>query len=394
MNLESVRRGWLAGLLPLLGGCSPKGVDGWFVDVWGKVVDEDGVPVVGAALEVATPDGAPVGAATTDDQGFWHLPVYGTALVGNSLVAAVTADGLADARAVFDLNLRAPVTNLLGAGPWSTWQTTDRRVYTVHMAREATAGLASGTVLDATTGLPVAGLTLNVQHGANASIGDTVGTTVTTDTNGRFEFGGYPAGAYTVSMAESTSWAATRFPLFATEAGTTATGLVSAPVGLDELRASLSWQDPSRDLDLHFSAPLANGSAGEDGNGRYHVWSGEPTHPDDVPQGQDFECVMELVASAGPGPETVHMTGVPGPGALRPSVVDMSAGDDGASTGLSDSRAVVQVWYSEDLARYYEIDPAEPATWWNPVEIDDTTYVSYAIQAYASGVDPADPDAF
>lgn len=375
-------------------GCGVAPVEGWFVDLHGRVVDERSVGVEGATVRFATPTGVDLGATESETDGSWHMPVYGTELVGNSLILLIESADTADLRAVLDVNLRSPEVVALDAGPAQTWQTTERRVPTLRLADPADAASVEGQVLDALTGRPVGGLPVSLQRGWNAPLGDPSEGEATTDAEGRFAFTTWPAGWYTVSVAPTEVYDPARFPAFLTAGGGQARGTVSPHVAVGQLRASLVWGSAPADLDLHLSAPLQGGQAGEDGNGQYHVYVGEPHHPDEDPEANGWEAAVELSTNAGTGPETVAIYEAPGPGEIRLSVVDMDHLADPSSTALSESGAVLQVWNGDDLSRYYTVSPAEIATWWRPFAIDAGSGVVFQAEEYAVNVNPADADAF
>lgn len=374
-----------------LAGCGLRGEDGWFVDLYGEVVDEVGAPVEGAALSFSTLDGDAVGESTTDADGGWHLPVFGTDLLNNTLTASCVADGYGDGWATWEVNLRSPESTTLGVGPWSTWQITDRRLATLRLASDAVPGTANGQIVDAVTGLPVGGVALTLQQGWNAPLGTVAAATTTTDTEGRYSFVADPPGSYTVVADASGGYAQSRFPVFLSGSSPARVATLSAPQAPGLLRASITWGVAPADLDLHLSVPLGTGSAGADGNGHYHVWSADPIHD---PDGSGAEAQMERLDADGTGPETVAVYTPPGSGTLKISVFDNTNAQDAASTSLAAGDVVLQLWYGEDIPRFYEIDPGEVATLWTPVEIDTDTYVQYAVETYTTGDAADDPDAF
>lgn len=382
-------------LLALLGGCGPEGIDGWFVRLHGAVVDEEGAPLEGAEVTLASGEGALVGVASTDAEGAWSLPVHGTALEGNVVVALVRADGFAEGRATYEVNLVSPETRTLRAGPGQDWETTERRLAAIRLGAEADSASVAGRVLDATTGEPADGVSLVLQQGWNASIGDpAVADTVTAD-GGGFRFEAAAAGVYTVSTSGSGDWGPARFPVLLTGAGTLgAVGVVAPPIEAGQLRASLVWGDTPLDLDLHLSGPLAGGQAGVDGTGQYHVWEDDPTHPDRVTDEEAYVAWVERADADGDGPETVYVDALSEHGEVRLSVFDNDNRSDDANVALAGSGATLQVWFGEDYPRYYTIAPNQAATLWRPVEIDVATAMVYAVEQYEVGVDPADPTAF
>ena len=61
---------------------------------------------------------------------------------------------------------------------------------------------------------------------------------------------------------------------------------------------------------------------------------------------------------------------------------------------LSRSGAVLQVWFGEDIPRFWQVSPGENATLWHPISIDVATAIPYIVEEYELGVDPYDGDAF
>lgn len=378
-----------------LGGCQPKGEDGWFVLLHGLITDEAGAALPDATLTFFSGDGSGVGSSTTDEAGEWRLPVFGTELVGNRLTASIEAEGMADAWATWPANLRAPVTSTLEAGPWETWQITDRQLATVRVAAESATGSVTGTVVDASTGLPVEGVALEIRQGWNAPEDTFVAAEGTTDATGAFEFTLYPAGPYTITaLPIAGELVPGRFPVFLGATPTRAVGMVSPAVDPTLLRASIVWGEGAADLDLHLSAPRSDGSAGSDGNGQYHVWSGRPAHPENDPDGIGPDAALELSDSDGGGPETIAVYRPPGQGVHVLSVFDNDHADDSSSTALANTGVVMQVWYGQDEPTFYEIGPGVAATLWNPVEIETQTSVQYAVELYRSGYAADDAEAF
>jgi len=380
-------------LLSLLAGCSPEGRDGFWVDVHGRVVGEDGAPLQNALVTLASGDGAAVAEVRTDADGAWRTPMYGTELAGNVLVALVRADGHAEGRATFEVELRSPEVATLRAGPGQTWEATSRRLATVRLAEEAAVATVTGRVLDAVTGAPVSEVPLSLQAGWNAAVGDAAVGATETGENGEYSFEVTKAGMYTVTAASTDAHGAARFPAFLTASGGRAVGVVGAPVAAGQMRASLVWGDSPFNLDLHLSAPLKGGIAGADGTGQYHVWAEAPVHPDTA-AATDQEAYMERTDSDGVGPETVWIESVADRGDVRLSVFDDDNRSDADSAALADSGAALQVWFGEDTPRYYTVSPGEVATLWRPVEIDVEVVRSYAVEAWSFGADPADPEAF
>jgi hypothetical protein len=376
-----------------LGACAPAGLDGFWVVLDGRVVGEDDEPLAGATVTLAAGDGTQVAELDTDTGGEWRLPLYGDTLDDNVLVALVRADGYAEGRATYEVNLRSPEVTTLRAGPVQTWEPTTRRLATVRLGLDGASATVAGHVVDAVTGAAVADVPLSLQAGWNASVGDSAVGSARSGSAGDFHFDVDKPGMYTVTASAAGDYGAARFPAFLSTAGGQALGVVGPPTVPGELRASLTWAATPSDLDLHLSAPLKGGIAGEDGNGQFHVWSGAPRHPEDVDEA-DVEARMEITDADGRGPETVWVGSVADRGDLRLTAFDNDNRSDADTTALAGSDAVIQVWFGEDIPRFYTVSPGETATLWRPVEIDVATQLTYPVEEYTVGDDPADPDAF
>jgi len=380
-------------MLVMLAGCGPVGIYGYWVEVHGRVVGEDGEALPGATVRVATGDGVLVSEVRTNDEGAWRAPLQGTRLDGNVLVALVRAPGYAEGRATFDVNLRSPDITTLRAGPVQTWDATSRTLATVRLAEETDAALVTGRVLDAQTGQPVAEVPLALQAGWNARPEDPVVDETETGETGDYRFEVGKAGMYTVTAAAVTGYGPARFPAFLSAAGERAVGIVGPPVGDGQLRASVTWGESPFDLDLHLSGPLKGGISGTDGTGQFHLWAGAPSHPERA-EDAEREAWMERTDLDGQGPETAWVESLAAEGDVRLTVFDNDNRSDADSTALAGSGAVLQVWSGDTLPGYWTASPGEIASAWRPVEIDVATGIVYAVEAWSVGTDPADPDAF
>lgn len=372
--------------------CVPAGTQGWIASLDGYVVDERGAPVEAAEVTLAGTDGTPIGSAVTDASGLFAFPLAGEQLTGNAVVALVHADAVAEARATFPVNLSDARIATLSAAPEQTWQVVHRRLAAVRLADDAPTGTATGTLRDADTRLPVEGARLSLRQGWNAQPGDPVVLEVESGSGGRFAVEASPPGIYTVSVAAGGGYESARFPAFLTQGGGVADGWVAGPLGAGQLRATLGWTG-AVDLDLHLTAPLKGGQAGQDGNGRYHVWAQETTHPDTAAAGESNARLLEPIG-AGPGGETILIETAPGEGQIRLSAFDMTHRENTENTELAGSEACIQVWYGSDEPAYYTVAPGQIATWWQPAAIDVATGIVYAAEEYDVGVLPGDAGAF
>ena len=125
----------------------------------------------------------------------------------------------------------------------------------------------------------------------------------------------------------------------------------------------------------------------------YHLWAEEPVHPEDVPE-EEQDAWMLRTDSDGYGPESLRVDALAERGDVRLSVFDNDNVSDATTEALSDSGAVLQLWFGEDIPRYWQVSPGEIATLWHPVTVDVQTAVPYVVEEYSFGEDPHDDDAF
>lgn len=378
----------------LLSACAAPDLEGFFVDLGGKVVDIDGAAVAGADIRLETPDGDEVGDAETDATGSWSFPVYGTTLDNNSLVGTISASGYAETRSTWEINLMSPEVDHLRQGPGETWSGVARTLSPVVMAPAADRATVAGAVVDATTGAPMSGVSIALQFGANAPVGAAAVASASTDGDGRFSLELDTPGAYTVFATGPAGYDTARFAAMALADGGWSRGALVPTLEPGQAVASLGWTTTPADLDLHLSAPLSGDVVGSDHNGQYHVWPGEPSHPDDLVGGADLEATMLRTDEDGIGPETVMVYSMPGPGELRLTVVDNGSLGDSRSTALAASRATLQVWNGEDTPRYWTVGPGTPAVAWHPVTIAVPEATVYVLEEYLGEIDPSDAEDF
>ncbi len=371
-----------------LAACVPNGIDGFFVMLEGSVANEAGAPVANAQITLTTGDGTGLGEATSDDLGRWSFPAYGLATEGNRVEAEVTASGMANGYAGWDVNLLSPDVVRLGAGPNETWEATPRVLAPARLAAEGS-GSAIGTLTDP-LGYPAAGIPFVVQRGWDAGVGTANETSGVTGGSGEFAFQVDSAGLYTFYAAPTGGWAGTRFPVLATAEGTSTRGTIAALQAPGETLVTLTWTS-AVDLDLHVSGPETEAEAE---TSRFHIWTDNTVHPERLVDEEEYLAELVQAASTGPGPECIAVNRAPGAGELWISVADRANMSELESTALAESGALVQWWNGEDVPRYAWASPLEVATSWRAVEIDTRGGTVYAVEHYAVGLDPADDGHF
>lgn len=368
--------------------CSDEPPDGFVVVISGRVVDETDAGI-GATVTLGTLDGEVVAIAQSDAGGDWSTAFYGDELLGNALLALYDAPGYTQGQARYMLNLRSPTIHALDPGPWQTWQASERRLPTMQLAGEAEEGEADVRITTL-LGERVPGATIELRRGWNADSAGAVQQQVVADDVGEITLRAVP-GWWTARVLPGDGVGEARFGVFFSPAGSIATTTGVVP-SLDSvwLTAALTWAPHPLDLDLHLAAPLKGGQAGQDGSGTYHLWEGDPRHPENTTA--DAEAQMLRTDDDGEGPETLVVVNRPEEGESRLSALDNDNVSDVASTQLGHGRAQLQVWLSGQEPAYYTVSPGETATLWRPVEIEDD--VSYEVEAYDLGVQADDADAF
>ncbi len=372
----------------LLAACSDKPPTGFVLVVAGRVVDEadDGI---GATITLGTPEGEVVAIAQSSASGDWSTAVYGDELLGNELVALYDAPGSAQGRARYLLNLRSPTMHELDPGPWQTWQASERRLPTMQLAADAEEGEADIRITTL-LGERVPGATIEFRRGWNADSASPAQTQAIADDVGELSLLAAP-GWWTARVLPGPTSGEARFGVFCSPGGSiaTTTGVVP-PLEPVWLTAALTWAPHPLDLDLHLTAPLKGGQAGEDGSGTYHLWAGDPRHPENT--SADAEAEMLRTDADGEGPESLVVVDPPDQGESRLSVLDNDNVSDSTSTQLGHGRAQVQVWLQDQDPAYYTVSPGEIATLWRPVEIEDD--VTYEVETFEIGVQPDDAAQF
>lgn len=377
----------------LCAACTDPAEQGYVVVLSGRVVDEAGAALPGAQVTLGTSAGEVVAITTAGSDGGWTCPMVGADLDGNELRALYDMPGRAQGRARYAINLRSPTVAELDPGPWQTFEATDRRLPTMQLADEAEAGAADGRVVGL-DGAPVPDARVELRQGWNAADSDPVAAVVRTGDDGRFG-ADLPPGWWTARVPEQNGRRASRFGLFVSGTDTRAVNASGVVPALDDaapwLTASLTWSPHPLDLDLHLTSTLRAGTAGGDGNGVYHIWSGDPRQPETT--AVDAEAELLIADADGDGPEAIAVYAEPEDGAeTHIGVLDNDDVSDTSSTQLGLGRAQVQLWMGDGEPAYFTVSPGEVGTLWRPVEIEVGQL--YAVEEYLSGVAPDDADAY
>lgn len=209
-------------------------------------------------------------------------------------------------------------------------------------------GAVNGTVLNAVTGLPLAGAGITLQP-----TGSGKSRAATTDAAGKFGIYVINPGGYNLSAAAGGFITASQAATIAGGQTNTTNFALTAPLAAGQYRVIVTWQT-AIDLDAHMTGPAA-------ANARFHVWWLEPT---------DLltpVTTMLDVDGSSPGPETVTFT-PNAAGTYRFSIHNYTNRDSNGSTGLAQSGVIVRVYSGNQQLRIFTA-PGGGGTLWKVFEL-------------------------
>lgn len=238
-------------------------------------------------------------------------------------------------------------------------------------------GGITGRVLNATTGGAIAGATLELRRGINASQGAPVATTLS-NAQGAYAFTGLAAGTYSIAAGANTFVNSTRTGIAVGGSTVPNQDVALSPTGVaSAVRIVLTWGVTPSDIDSHLTGPIPGST------NRFHVyWS---TKGNCV--ASPYACLdVDDVTSY--GPETVTITQL-ATGMYRYTVHNYSAVDIGGSATdqtLAASGAHVDVYVNNLLRATFSV-PQAPGTLWTVFTMDQTGIITPVNTM--SGVAPA-----
>lgn len=227
-------------------------------------------------------------------------------------------------------------------------------------------GGITGRVLNATTGGALAGATLELRRGINATQGAPIATTLS-NAQGAYTFAGLAAGTYSIAAVANTFVASTRTGIAVGGSTVPNQDVALSPIGVaSAVRVVLTWGASPLDVDSHLTGPIP-GSAS-----RFHVYwnaTGNCAAP-------PYAC-LDVDDMWSYGPETVTITQL-FTGTYRYSVHNYSAmGDGGSSTDrtLAASGARVDVYVNNLLRATFSV-PQAPGTLWTVFTMDQAGIIT------------------
>ncbi len=229
----------------------------------------------------------------------------------------------------------------------------------LEMIKEENSGIgtASGTITSAVTGLPVAGLNIDIREGKNNVSGDVMETVVTN------EAGMYsvelPGGNYTMGISGS-GYVTTSKNIVSIGGQTKGeqNASISPEEGImgDGLRIVLSWGEKPYDLDSHLTGPAADGS-------RFHVYYSNRYYQDEL---NKVDLDVDDVSSY--GPETVTIIEKVIEGTYTYAIHNYSD-RQADNLNLSNSGATVRIYSGAELKATYNVPINKSGNMWKVFEI-------------------------
>ena len=224
----------------------------------------------------------------------------------------------------------------------------------------------AGVAKNATTGLGIEGVTVNVRANWNNQSGDVIATT-TTDADGSYSFS-LERGYYTLEFARD-GFVSTFVNVASSNAIGACEGVLSptstSEVTSTEFRIVLTWGETPRDLDSHLVGL-------DDANSVFHI-----AYYNKVERDTDGNVIASLDVDdvSSYGPETVTIVNARTDATYYYSVKDFTDRYDATSTKMSESGANVKVYQGSVLVKEYNVPLNQAGTIWNVFKIENGSVV-------------------
>lgn len=224
----------------------------------------------------------------------------------------------------------------------------------------------AGVAKNATTGLGIEGVTVNVRANWNNQSGDVIATT-TTDADGSYSFS-LERGYYTLEFARD-GFVSTFVNVASSNAIGACEGVLSptstSEVTSTEFRIVLTWGETPRDLDSHLVGL-------DDANSVFHI-----AYYNKVERDTDGNVIASLDVDdvSSYGPETVTIVNARTDATYYYSVKDFTDRYDATSTKMSESGANVKVYQGSVLVKEYNVPLNQAGYIWNVFKIENGNVV-------------------
>jgi hypothetical protein len=206
-------------------------------------------------------------------------------------------------------------------------------------------GSLSGTITNASTGMPLPGATVRLFQGQS------VLTTVTADAQGTYSVPGLPPGIYTLEARASGFLRNTQGNIDIVRGQNTEVNFSLSPLlSAGSLRLVLTWGETPRDLDSHLWLPVDR---------PYHVAYFRRGDVENCPFAE-----LDVDDTSGAGPETITIS-QRFPGTYLYAIHNFSG-----SPALSTSQARVQVFDASGLVATFNVPTEGAGLWWSVFTLD------------------------
>lgn len=234
-------------------------------------------------------------------------------------------------------------------------------------------GKASGSIINALTGQPVPGITLDIRKGKNNTSGDIV-KTITSDETGKYTVD-LPGGNYSIGLSGEGYIATNANILVLGGLEKAEQNATISPEGLlgEDIRMVLTWGMAPADLDAHITGPAADGS-------RFHVYFDNKDFMD-----ENNEVNLDRDDLTYEGPETVTVIKRVNEGTYTYAVHNYS--DRFSMTNnfnLANSNATVRVYSGNALLATYNVPLNQEGNTWKVLEVKDGQIVPINQMTYIS----------
>ncbi len=231
------------------------------------------------------------------------------------------------------------------------------------------AGDATGTIVDARTGLAVAGLTVYIRAGLNNTTGEIL-QTVTTNASGLYKVLGLLPGNYTAQVVDErehdneelrfgTLVIAIKIMASVTVSNQNATVSNNVGFDIDGMRIVLTWGSTPSDLDSHLEFKLSAG-------GRGHVYY--PDSSKNYYGSNGFHASLDVDDTSAYGPETITISNIQD-GIYTYYIHSYTSGN----SNLQNSGATITIYFGSSTPAYVIHVPAGSGRYWNVFTYNSVT---------------------
>lgn len=229
---------------------------------------------------------------------------------------------------------------------------------------------ASGQIIDAITGKPVAGAVLSIREGVNSHKGKTVAS-IRTDNEGQYQLANLASGNYTAEVSKEGFISNYYSVLLSSQVKGKQQNIPLSPkIAKGKLRVVLSWGEKPGDLDSHLITPFIE-------NRRYRIYFANNGNESPAAKSlldvdrTDLNSKETRTIRKGPETITVYQSY---PGIYRYKVHNFSKTHASSLKGaFSDSRAKVEVYNDQGLVRSFNVPVKGQGDYWEVFTYNGST---------------------